>query len=159
MSDWEGNAVRFKLAVFVFCAVVGCSRQESRKSTHSNPDLMELQGEWKCIGVESGGKKVPKEKLSEAKVLLKISEGKFILGSNGDYSTLSFSIDPNSNPKAIDTKHPEGRTSRGIYRLDGDRLTWCDPGHADLPRPTEFSTPAGTPQTLWTFERVKHGMP
>lgn len=51
-------------------------------------------------------------------------------------------LDPTQTPKHLDVEDPLGRVLPGIYRLDGDTLTYCHskPGH---PRPTEFQGSAG----------------
>jgi uncharacterized protein (TIGR03067 family) len=118
-------------------------------------DLKKLEGTWKCISLEVGGKKLPDEKLKETNLRLVVKGDKWIIKSANLESEVSYKIDPTKKPKAIDTKHPKGKTNLGIYELEGDRLKFCDAGHADRERPKEFTSEAGTPQSLWVFERVK----
>lgn len=75
----------------------------------------------------------------------------------------TFKVDPAKKPKAIDmmvTEDPDnkfkGKTSLGIYELDGEQLKWCanEPGKDD--RPKEFVKEAGgNRHLLVTFKREK----
>jgi uncharacterized protein (TIGR03067 family) len=69
--------------------------------------------------------------------------------------TGSFTLDPTTSPRSIDLKLNEldyaevgqpikipAGTLRGIYKLDGDRLTLCFPLDPDRIRPTEFAATA-----------------
>jgi uncharacterized protein (TIGR03067 family) len=51
-------------------------------------------------------------------------------------------LDPTQSPKHFDLELASGKVLPGIYRLDGDTLTWChsQPGQ---PRPTEFKGSGG----------------
>jgi uncharacterized protein (TIGR03067 family) len=73
----------------------------------------------------------------------------------------TFKLDPTKKPKTIDMTVEEGmefqgKTSLGIYELDGDTLRWCanEPGKAE--RPKEFKREGnGQRFLLVTFKRVK----
>jgi uncharacterized protein (TIGR03067 family) len=75
--------------------------------------------------------------------------------SSPDYGT--FKIDPTKNPKTIDYWPGRGNDPaqawQGIYELSGDTFRDCmaPPGK---PRPTEFSTPAGSGHIMMVFKRV-----
>lgn len=45
--------------------------------------------------------------------------------------------------------------SRGIYKLEKDKLTICWQYDAEKPRPKTFSTKDGDGKTLWVLERVE----
>ena len=47
------------------------------------------------------------------------------------------------------------RTLKGIYSLDGDKLTVCYAYAPELPRPTEFKTSPDAIGYLYELERVK----
>ena len=67
-----------------------------------------------------------------------------------------YRLAPTQNPKEIDIiatmGENEGKASKGIYRLEKDKLTICylPPGRD---RPTEFKSEAGTEATLVTWKR------
>jgi hypothetical protein len=44
---------------------------------------------------------------------------------------------------------------KGIYTLEGDKLTICYAYDPVLPRPTEFNTKSGVGSYLYVLERVK----
>ncbi|HKB01653.1 MAG TPA: TIGR03067 domain-containing protein [Gemmataceae bacterium] len=69
-----------------------------------------------------------------------------------------YTFDPKAEPATLDTSTPRTPTdpavSLAIYRIEADRLTLCKapPGRD---RPTAFDAPAGSPNYLMTFRRVK----
>ena len=71
----------------------------------------------------------------------------------------SYSVDGSRKPSRIDFVHSEGslkgKSWKGIYRLDGDKLTICDnaPDMAK-PRPTQFSTKSGSGYICIVFRRA-----
>jgi hypothetical protein len=44
---------------------------------------------------------------------------------------------------------------KGIYSLEGDKLTSCYAYDPELPRPTEFKTMPGVRGYIYVLERVK----
>lgn len=66
-----------------------------------------------------------------------------------------FTLDPTKDPKTIDLTPPTGRnkgkTVRGIYQLDGDKLRICLPDEPDGPRPTKLLSNRET--DLWLLGR------
>jgi len=69
----------------------------------------------------------------------------------GRYTLLS-----STNPKQIDLMTNDGGLRRGLYALDGDKLTICMPDEKDAPRPTEFKAAAeDTRISVITFTRSK----
>jgi uncharacterized protein (TIGR03067 family) len=74
------------------------------------------------------------------------------------FSASTFVLDPKADPKTIDL-HADGgpgrdKVVRGVYKLEGDRLTLCtaDP---DEPRPDAFRAEPGDRWTLMVFDREK----
>ena len=67
-------------------------------------------------------------------------------------------IDPTKKPKTIEFTFTEGqlqgKTSLGIYELQGDTFKYCRAA-PDKPRPTEFSSKEGSEQTLVVYKREK----
>ncbi len=100
----------------------------------ANKDKEKLQGKWVA---EKDGKKVE----------LTFAGDNFTVVFDGDKKVEGkFKIDAGKKPKHIDmavTKGDDGRfdgkTSLGLYELDGDMLKWCanEPGREG--RPPEFT--------------------
>jgi uncharacterized protein (TIGR03067 family) len=66
-------------------------------------------------------------------------------------------LDATKDPKWVDLSAERlgDRTLKGIYRLDGDKLTICYAYDPDSPRPTEFKTMPGGITYMYVLERVK----
>jgi uncharacterized protein (TIGR03067 family) len=126
-----------------------------------------IEGKWKAASAQATGTKAPEQ-------LTRVMEWSFRgdrfrpprtcminlnnkpLGVTVGKSTQgAYRLDPTRSPKAVDFVDPEtGEISRGIYQLEGDRLTLCvtKPG---AKRPTEFKAPAGSECSLIVLERSK----
>lgn len=102
-------------------------------------DLAKLDGSWKAESASRGGKPV-----SEYKAATWTVNGGKVTYSDGKVSrTHRISVDASKTPKAIDFTYGEGpnkgKTSLGIYKLEGDRITlcWSEPGKD---RPGKFES-------------------
>jgi uncharacterized protein (TIGR03067 family) len=95
-------------------------------------DLKKLEGTWKG---EFEGKKLE----------MKMEKDKFTVtfsfGDNDIVFKGKIKIDPSKKPKEIDLtveegKDFQGKTSQGIYEIDGDSLKWCanEPGKDTRPK-------------------------
>jgi RNA polymerase sigma factor (sigma-70 family) len=121
-------------------------------------DMKKLQGTWYTVSVESHGMKVPEAKILAKNVRLVAEGDRWTLKeTKGDPDKVfSVRLDPTQQPKAIDivyqTGENKGKTSLGIYELDGSTLRVClgEPGD---PRPTKFH--GGGTYTLEVFKREK----
>jgi uncharacterized protein (TIGR03067 family) len=109
-----------------------------------------LNGTWKITKMELEGKDLLAG-FGEAEAKFKDKE----LTSPGIAADLK--LDPSKDPKAVDLSYTEGpsagRTVKGIYKLEGDKLTICRALKQDGKRPTEFSAPAGSGKMLFEFKR------
>jgi uncharacterized protein (TIGR03067 family) len=116
----------------------------------------ELEGSWDLIGFEKDGKKVqdPKSaKLTVKGATFVVSSGdKIIAGGTSKLNT-------KKTPKEIDAMYTEGadkgKSYKGIYKLEGDTLTFCRAGAPEQERPSEFKTKAGSGMFVSVYKRAK----
>jgi len=122
-------------------------------------ELKALQGKWKAVALEAGGKKLPKEAVPDFTFTIAAdgkSTGKM---AQSEYSA-TITVDPKKDPKTMDNAHEsgasKGKKQYGVYKLEGDKLTVCitAPGSAEAARPKDFNT-KDTANVLFVFERVK----
>ena len=117
-----------------------------------------LQGNWIATKVETNGAATPavvghRLSFSGAHFEIKSKAGKAVYAG-------TVKTEPNARPAAIDFAHTlgalNGKTWKGIYKLDGDTFTVCD-NAADLAkdRPTAFEAKSGSGYVLLTFVRAK----
>jgi RNA polymerase sigma factor (sigma-70 family) len=118
-------------------------------------DLTQLQGTWRLVAAEEGGKALPPANFGRnTHWSFEGSTATFESGLRRLTGTIT--LDDTKAPKWIDLtlgKGPEP-VLQGIYELKGDtlRLFLLPP---DVGRPTEFKTREGALQTIGTYERVK----
>lgn len=121
--------------------------------------LEALQGKWRAVALEAGGKRLPKDA---------VPDFLFIVGADGtsigrmgksEYQA-NISVDPTKDPKTIENAHEtgaqKGKKQFGVYKLEGNKWTVCMtvPGAAEKDRPQNFDT-KGTTNVVFVFERVK----
>lgn len=116
-----------------------------------------LQGSWQAVKLEGDGKPAPDE--IQKSFQMTIKDDKMIITMRGAPNRdCKFKLDP-SDPNFIDItgaiKGKEGDTLLGIFSLEGDQLKICFPETKDLPRPTEFTSSAGSHLGVMILKRVK----
>jgi uncharacterized protein (TIGR03067 family) len=120
-----------------------------------------IQGTWKVISCEHGGKKLPDDQLKDA--VLIFADGIFTFKAAGKTITVGkYRLDPAAKPGVLDTVATEGpakgQTQLGIYELKGDDLKLCQSFGVDR-RPAEFKSvnvaDEGNQRMLWILRRVK----
>jgi len=116
-----------------------------------------LDGEWTLTSGEADGKALGNDHLKDGKLILKGETYKVKLAGR-DAVAGKQKTDPSKNPKTIDIADTEGanagKVCLGLYELKGDefRVVFAPPGK---PRPTKFSTEAGTGEWVHVWKRVK----
>jgi uncharacterized protein (TIGR03067 family) len=121
-------------------------------------DLGALQGAWRIDSIqESFGKAPPEDSVKEFVVtvkedIMKVSHK----GAAGPVFKLK--LDPAKSPKTVDFLHTEGpdkgKTEPGIYKIEGDTLTYCVTDFGKE-RPATFATKEGTRNTVFVLKKVK----
>jgi uncharacterized protein (TIGR03067 family) len=121
----------------------------------SADDLKKMAGTWKTTLHEADGKTATKDEIekTQGKLVVKADKYDVFFGDKAiDEGTIK--LDASKKPRQIDAITKKGGTMKGIYKIDGDKMTVCfaQPGKD---RPTEFKTQKGTGQMLLGYERVK----
>ena len=130
----------------------------TRQQAPNDRDSRRIQGTWYTASVESHGRKVPVERILAKGVRLIVEGDRWTLKETQGDADKQFTVrlDPAKKPAALDftynTGQYKGKTSLGIYELDGSTLRICvgEPGD---PRPTKFD--GGGNYTLEVFNREK----
>jgi RNA polymerase sigma factor (sigma-70 family) len=117
-------------------------------------DAEKIVGTWAYMSVETKEEKVPQEEVKKAKMIF-AAEGKFTAINSKAEKKGTYKLDPAKKPKEITTTNDDGKTHRGIYKLDGDTLTICIHQEDGADRPTEFATKRGTKLVLVVLKREK----
>jgi uncharacterized protein (TIGR03067 family) len=128
------------------------------KSAARLSDKAQLQGLWVAESAEALGQPVPVARVQGMRLeftdtTLRVTEpGKPVAEG-------TFKLDADANPKEIDAiRNHDERGMRGIYRLDGDKLTICM-GEPGPQRPREFRTGPDTgPLLMVTLRRATSGV-
>ncbi len=111
--------------------------------------LQDLQGTWKCLWFESNGVKQEK---SPTDARLVIDDDRWNWANRWK---CTIAVDTATSPSVINLEE-NGRSVEGIFRLEGDRLTFCwRPVGAVKERPTKFTTKEGDGCQVVAFEREK----
>ncbi|HKI34211.1 MAG TPA: TIGR03067 domain-containing protein [Gemmataceae bacterium] len=127
----------------------------------SAKELKALEGDWKVVGLEEGGRKASEDDVKAMRWTFRGSEMQGMNPGEKAGDKCKVKIDPSKGPKHIDLTTLEGelkgKTLEGIYKLEDDRLTIClrDEKAPEKGRPTEFTAEKGSSQGVITLERVK----
>ena len=117
-----------------------------------------LQGAWSATRAERDGK--PAADVVGHRLAFTGARFQIRAGDSKPLYQGTFQVEPTARPAVIDFEHTEGTSKgkvwKGIYAVDGDRLTICDnapdPSKA---RPTAFEAGPGSGYVLITFTRAK----
>lgn len=117
--------------------------------------LRALEGTWAFTALEVDGSVQPPVAFSAARLV--IDGDRFAMEDAMARYEGVFDIDVEASPHTIDVEFvagPEaGNVSRGLFRLDGERLTICI-GLAGRARPEGFATSPGSGHALESLARV-----
>ena len=122
----------------------------------ADADADKIQGTWVAIWVETGGKPAPSNTIKNLSLL--ITADKIAFNPGGENRQSTYKLDPAKTPKIIELTPQDGpakgKTLRGLYELDGDRLKLCVQ-NGEGEEPTEFATKPGTGWRLLILRRKK----
>lgn len=134
---------------------VGLTAAPTPKEKDKAKDEDAIQGTWKIESFDLGGAQggPPPGEVEKIRMTFK-KDGKLAMSrGQGDDREGEYKLDASAKPKAIDLI-AEGRTSLGIYELDGDTLKLCIAEGQNATRPEEMK-PDGNRQAVVTLKRVK----
>lgn len=112
------------------------------KGKDDKDDLKKFAGDWTVASWKQGGNDLDREQLDTAKWSVKDDKYTFEMGGNGEEGTIK--LDPSKKTPTIDLTitggNDKGKEQPGIYKIDGDTITFCftRPGGTD--RPTDFTS-------------------
>lgn len=121
-------------------------------------DNERIQGKWKRIALTDNGEEQSIEDRAER--FITFTGEQFTGPQQKQPKPGKFSLDVTASPKQIDLHFPSGPNSfihiRGIYRLEGDRLTiFQATDWTASKRPTTFEPKPDDKRSLLIFERVR----
>jgi RNA polymerase sigma-70 factor (ECF subfamily) len=135
-------------------------------SKKSGKDEEKIIGTWLATGAEEGGNKLTGERLDQIKLIrVVITAEKISLKPAGgdDEVLIKYKLDPSTDPRTIEMTIEkaangltEGKTVKGRYSLDGDRLKLCF-SEKEEDAPTDLKTQEGTTQFLLDLKRRPAG--
>jgi uncharacterized protein (TIGR03067 family) len=152
------NAVCF--VVLAIGAIMGANGPGTLDA--SQADHAKLQGTWLTVSLVNDGKtlvdeKTPPKKGPATKFAYEGSKWMVKVGDR-NVATGVFKIDATKTPKEIDILDESGvkneKTKLGIYEFDGDDYKFCL-APAGKPRPTDFTSKAGSGHSLGVSKREK----
>jgi uncharacterized protein (TIGR03067 family) len=145
------------LAMSLVCLASTLGRDTPEKSEEVGKELKRLEGTWRTVAVELGGKEMNRDDIGPHNLLV-FSGNKCTLvsGPNNERKIeYTFTIDPTKKPKWMNTTRTSDKLYLlGIYELKGNTLKIFECGSGGK-RPTEFKTKEGTREVIHTLQRVK----
>lgn len=124
--------------------------QDTAKTTDA--ELKRLAGEWRVVAAERDG--AP----AESRTVVRFAGAKATLSDPGTglpALELVVALDPAATPPRMDLTNPQGRTQKGIYKLNGDTLRVVSQADPAGPRPAAFGTAKGDGRVMYTYQLVK----
>jgi len=114
-----------------------------------------FKGTWKITKVENAKGETDEFKGAELRF---DEDGTMELKHNEETKKATYKVNPAAKPKELDIKIDEdgGKTIRGIYQFEKDKLKLCVDANPDMSeRPTEFGVKDNRAILLVTLERAK----
>ena len=147
----------FEMSTFFVVAFILLQAVVVQSEDKGKDDTDKLTGVWKCVSGVNDGKMLPEDIVKQLKLTLTKDKYKAEKGAALLFEGV-YKIDAHQQPKHIDITAPEGdqagKTSKGIYTLEGDTLKMCY-SNSDGDRPKKFESKPGSGVTLVMWKREK----
>jgi uncharacterized protein (TIGR03067 family) len=115
-----------------------------------------LVGNWTTVSGQEDGKALPAEKVKGSRVVI-AKDHMTVHEENNQKRVLTYKLNAGATPRQIDMTTTEGsdkgKTSLGIYSLQGETLKICfaQPGQD---RPKDFTTKEGSKSMMFVLKRA-----
>ena len=144
----------------MFCVALALNSAPARLFAGANSSDEKLDGEWALTSFVKDGKKVPEEDFKGMRIRFATSPGTVTV-TKGEKTLAegTIDVDPAKQPKTINVTitsegAQKGKTSLGIYRVDGDILTLCIDETGKV-RPKEFASKPGSGFSFRKYTRIR----
>ena len=146
----------FGVVVLVMAGGIGLlSTAAAQKDGADKKELEKFQGKWATASVTVDGE--AEDEIKDRFLAIKGDKATFLY-KDKERGTGSMKIDPGKSPAHIDFTYEDGpakgKTLKGIYKFEGDTLTFCYGGF-DKDRPSEFASKADSGSILIVQKRAK----
>lgn len=142
--------MRFALLALTVGLLIAAAAKDDGK------ELKKLDGTYVMVSGEDKGEKLPEKIVKSAKLTIEGDKHTVHVGEETIIGT--HKLAPTKKPKeidAMDTEGPfKGKTTLGIYKLEGDEFTVCF-APPDKDRPKEFTSKSGTGAFVHVWKRQK----
>ena len=140
---------------FSLIALLGLVLPLAADPTKELTDQEKVQGEWVMVGLEVREESVPAGKLAGTTLVIKKDKYTTVVKKK-EYS-VTFTLDPKQDPKHIDMMIPDDsgtpQLSKGVYKIEGDKLIICRGQAPGGERPRSFVSSAKDDAFVVTWER------
>jgi uncharacterized protein (TIGR03067 family) len=120
-------------------------------------DLAKLQGDWTFTSWDQSGVPLNERALPTAKWSVKDNKYTFEIQGVAEEGTIK--LDPAKKPATIDLEitagNDKGQTQLGLYKIDGETVTFCFARPGVKERPTEFKSTEENGCILVTIKKSK----
>jgi uncharacterized protein (TIGR03067 family) len=120
-------------------------------------DLKAAQGAWQLAELTTDAGPAPADRIKGVKFTIK--DDKLTMDGLDGKPEFTIKLDPSKKPKAIDLTLLDGafkgKTTMGIYSLDGDTLKLCVGNKEAKDRPTEFKPGGDADLMVFSLKRAK----
>jgi uncharacterized protein (TIGR03067 family) len=146
----------FAVVVFVMAGGIGLlSTAAAQKEGAAKRELEKFQGKWATVSITVDAQ--DEDEIKDRFIAIKGEKATF-LDKDTERGKGSMKIDPGKSPAHIDFTYEDGpakgKTLKGIYKFEGDTLTFCYGGFGE-DRPSEFASKAGSGSILIVQKRAK----
>jgi uncharacterized protein (TIGR03067 family) len=153
------KALKSITAVAVLVALsLGVVAAPGKEKKEDKDDAKKMDGDWIVTAWEQGGAPLGAGGLDGCTWTVKGDKYTFVMGGNVEEGT--FKLDTGKKPPTIDLDitagNCRGNKQEGIYKIEGDTITFCFNRPGATGRPTEFkSTAEGDTFIVATLKRKK----